>query len=129
MFSGRTVGQKLQADAPALATALQYLQSLFNPDRETPERCLFPNSLFSKLFVEAVVPPVLAVAVLAAVSLPWHFSSFSCGLRAACDAKRALVDKLNARRKGKRLVTIAGLVLQLVLQTLLSLAFQEIRSG
>jgi predicted outer membrane repeat protein len=112
VFTLQTVGlavsdsfsMMLREDAPALATALEYTYSVFTPDRQTPEKCLFPSSLFSNLFVEAVLPPVFATAILAAIALPWHYGSTSCGLRQACDARRALVDKIQASWKGKRLV-------------------------
>ena len=95
----------LRLEAPALATGLQFVQSVFNPDRETPEKCLFfSTSLSSKLFIEAVLSPLFALAVVVAIALPWHLSEFSCGLRPFFNAKRALVDRVHARLKTKRLV-------------------------
>ena len=57
-------GNFLRDDAPAIAGVIDFFQMAFNPDKQTPEKCLFPTSLVSKLLVEAVLQPVSEIAPL-----------------------------------------------------------------
>jgi len=72
-------GTLLQSEWPAFSEFLDIAQSLLNPDRQTPEKCLFEPSLSAKFIVEAVLPPVSALGMLGLISVPWHCCSFSCG--------------------------------------------------
>jgi hypothetical protein len=96
-------GSALQMESPMVAGVLEQAQSILNPDKQTPEKCLFPTSLASKLFVEAILPPVLALLVLTAIALPWHSSGISCGLERSCNKKRSWSDALAGKRKRKNL--------------------------
>ena len=64
---------------------------------------MFPTSLASKLFVEAILPPLLALLVLAAIAMPWHSVGISCGLQRGCNKKRSWSDTLAGKRKRKKL--------------------------
>ena len=96
-------GTLLQTEYPAVSEFLHVVQSLVNPDRETPEKCLFAPSLLSKFIVEAVLPPVSALGILALISVPWYCCGCSCGLRACCNAKRACFDRLRGRQQRRKL--------------------------
>jgi hypothetical protein len=61
---------------------------------DTPEKCVFPNTLASKLFVEALLPPLEAIVVLCAIGGLWHATGNSCGLRQLCDKKRTCSDNV-----------------------------------
>ena len=65
----------------------------------------FPETLETKLLVDAVLQPVFCLVILAAICLNWHFCEFFCGLRAGCDCKRALVDRAKAKLVSKQLKT------------------------
>ena len=82
---------------------MDILQLVATPDKQTPEKCAVPTTLFFKLLIEAVLQPAYAFLILAAISLPWSRKGLSCGLRGLCDAKRALADRLSAKMHSKRL--------------------------
>jgi hypothetical protein len=93
----------LEREAPAVAELANVLQSMLNPDKNAPEKCLFPPTLTSKFVVDAVLPPVLTLAVLAAVGASWHFAALSLGVRPCCDAKRAAADRVTAGLQRRKL--------------------------
>jgi hypothetical protein len=94
----------LQSNAPWLASVVDVLQLAVTPDKQAPEKCAFPTTLFFKMLVEAVLQPAYAFLILAAISLPWHTLGLSCGVRFLCDAKRALVDHVYAKKHAKKLL-------------------------
>jgi hypothetical protein len=111
IFTAQTAGlivadsfqEELQSSASWLGGLVDVLQLVATPDQQAPEKCALPTTLFSKLFVEAVLQPAYAFAILMALSLPWHFAGLSCGLRGLCDAKRALSDRVVGKMQSKRL--------------------------
>jgi hypothetical protein len=111
VFTFQTVGLvasdsvvlNLREHAPTIVTMVEFIQSGLNPGSQTPESCLFPTTLAFKLLIEAVVQPVYAFCILAAVCIPWHFAEFSCGFQGACNARRAVSDMVAAKLAGKRL--------------------------
>jgi hypothetical protein len=90
-------GQLLQSEAPGLNEFLDFWQSVLNPDQETPEKCMFSSGLFTNLVVEAVLPPLIALAITLVVSLSWHICGYSCGLRFLCNKKRIISDRLKGK--------------------------------
>lgn len=40
--------------------------------QETPEKCLFPDTMMFNLFVEAVFPLLVASILLLIITLPWR---------------------------------------------------------
>ena len=111
IFTAQTIGlavsdsysRMLRAEAPMMYSFLNYAQSMMNPDTEAPEQCFFGNSLISKLFVNAILPPLFALFVLTVIYIPWHFCKFSWGLRWLCHKKRALADKIQTLWRAKKL--------------------------
>jgi hypothetical protein len=98
-------GASMQEDSPAVASIFDGLQYVLNPDKHTPEACLFGDSLPSKLIVEAVLPLLCASLILTAIGIPWHACKFSCGLRACCNVRRAFMERIKARLARKKLST------------------------
>jgi hypothetical protein len=96
-------GTLLQSEWPEVSEFVDLAQSLLNPDRETPEKCLFAPSLSTKLVVESVLPPGFALGVLATICIPWYFCSFSCGWRPFCNTKRACVDRAKGKQERRKL--------------------------
>ena len=96
-------GTLLQAEHPQVSESLEFVQTFLNPDRETPEKCIFAPSLSSKLVLESLMPPVYALCILATITIPWYHCSFSCGLRPFCNAKRACVDRAKGKRERRKL--------------------------
>jgi hypothetical protein len=93
----------LQEHVPALAGLVNILQLVATPDKQAPEKCAVPMTLFFKLLVEAVLQPAYAFLILAAIAVSWRTAGLSCGLRALCDAKRAASDRLSGKMQAKRL--------------------------
>jgi hypothetical protein len=96
-------GTLLQSEWPEVSDFFDFVQTVLNPDRETPEKCLFAPSLSSKLAVESVLPPGFAMGVLAAICIPWYFCRFSCGWRPFCNAKRACIDLAKGKQQRRKL--------------------------
>jgi hypothetical protein len=94
----------LQSNAPTLVGVIDVVQLAVTPDKQVPEKCAFPTTLFFKMFVEAALQPAYAFLILAAISVPWHILGLSCGVRGLCDAKRALVDHFYAKKHAKKLL-------------------------
>ena len=72
---------------------------------ESPEKCFVPSSLASKFFVDVLLPPLTGLFIVAAISIPWHYTGFSCGLRFCCERKRFLMDVPMKKRHAKKLIT------------------------
>ena len=75
---------------------------------ESPEKCFVPSSLASKFFVDVLLPPLTGLFIVAAISIPWHYTGFSWGLRFCCEHKRSLADAPLKKRHAKKLVTKWG---------------------
>lgn len=111
IFTVQTVGlvvadsfqDALESSASALAGVVDILQLAATPDKQTPEKCAFPTTLFFEMLVTAVLQPAYAFALLAAVSLAWHKFGCSCSIRRLCDAKQAVADCMAARLQAKSL--------------------------
>ena len=96
-------GATIREDSPAVASMFDGMQYVLNPDKHTPEVCVFGDSLPSKLILEAVLPLLCAFLILTAISTPWHACEFSCGLRPCCNARRAFMERIKARLARKKL--------------------------
>ena len=57
---------------------------------------------------EILLPPLTGLFIVAAISIPWHYTGFSCGLRFCCEHKRSLADAPLKKRHAKKLVTKWG---------------------
>jgi hypothetical protein len=49
-------GASIRAEAPAVGSILDGVQSVLNPGKNAPEMCIFGDDLLSKLIVEALLP-------------------------------------------------------------------------
>jgi hypothetical protein len=91
---------------PKTSYALSLLQQLLNSDQEEPERCLFEESLYTKLFVGAVLPVLVTMLMLLAITLPWHMFGVTLGMRRIFSLLRLgkdIISTFIASRRGLKL--------------------------
>jgi hypothetical protein len=60
--------------------------------------------LASKFLVDVILPPFTGLVIVAAISLSWRYTGFSCGLLFCCEHKRSLVDIPINKMHAKKLV-------------------------